>query len=70
VRDRYHLPFQFQNQNPFYNRQPARRVLHDACPTTASLQRLFSENNIDGGLCIVSDSPQVTKSRIILLNFG
>ena len=41
--------------------KPRRRVLHDACPTTESLHRLFSENNIDGGLCVVSDSPQVTR---------
>ncbi len=65
-----HLTPQFQSQNPFCNRQPIRRVLHDACPTTASLHRLFSENNIDGGLCVVSDSPQVSITRVYLLNFG
>jgi hypothetical protein len=36
-----------------------RRVLHDACPSTASLHRLFSANSIDGGFCLVSDAPQV-----------
>ncbi len=34
-------------------------MLHDACPTTSSLHRLFSSNNIDGGLCLVSDASQV-----------
>jgi hypothetical protein len=49
-----------QPQTYFPTNRTHRRVLHDACPTAASLHRLFSANNIDGGLCLVCDSPQVS----------
>ena len=78
VRDRCSSKLLIPNPKPvlnILNTRPCRRVLHDACPTTASLHRLFSENNVDGGLCLVSDSPQVMRllNRLLkhlLLNFS